>query len=511
VAPTPILQLLRAWDGEAPFELPDEPPLSEGALRFASGALDGFGVGEEEALDAMRARVECALEQALRDGSAHGEEVLLETLGASRALLIADALSARLATRFPAQRDALAALARRIVTQACDREALKLGAVLLGEVGVPADVPVLEEIARHDEFTLYAASAVGRLLEDPRDAWWRMARRVRGWGKIQVVQRLAPRVEDRADLRAWLLREGCANDVMPEYLAFLCAHHGRLAEALEEGPVDEALLDGAVLIAQALLNGGPAEDLDDLDQGARLLRALARTLEPRCQELERLSFFFALRTWLEWPKAPAGGEALWEARARRGFTRAVRAELAWACDRVRAAPWREEVLAAVEDPARRVFAWALAEWVDVDLWTVGLAQLSAQPLDDFLWYRLLQTDAPDRFDRLIRFAEEVLPLEAIATGPAHALGFGQAFAPHACLDFVLQGLKARPVACDGLLAAALRSPVVRNRNGALAVLEAQPSSVWGARTRSALAQTLRDEPREDVLERLRRLALPTVA
>lgn len=509
----PILERLRGWDGQGALELPDEAPMSEGALRFASGMLDGLGVSDSEALEAQLAEIERALEVALLGGEG-AVQGLLETLGAARALVVADELTAWLGARASAQRAALAGIARAVVTSARDREALKLGVVMLGSCGEASDVPLLEEIARHDEFTLYAAVAVGALLEDPREAWWRMARRVRGWGKIQIVQRLAPRVEEREDLRAWLLREGCANEVMPEYLAFPCALHARLAEALEDGPWDDALLDGAVLIARALLNGGPAEDVDDLDQGAPLLRALARALEPRCDTLERLTFFFSLRGWLEWPFAQDTGDPVWEGRAQRGFTRALRAELAWACDRVRARPeWPERVRRAAteEDAERRHTAWMLAQWLRVDLWEIGLAQLAAHPLDDGLWYQLLQTDAPDRFAQLLHFAEQALPLEAIASGPAHALGFGQEFAPHACLGYVLQRLEKQPASADALLAAALRSPVVRNRNGAIAVLEANPAAKWGERTRRALARTLQDEPREDMKERLRRLALLTVA
>lgn len=511
-AATPILARLRAWNGEGELELPDDPPLAEGVLRFAGGALDGFGATEGEALEAQVAAVERALEAALLAHDEASRQGLLEALAGSRALILADELVPRVEKHVPAQGEAIAELARWVIVHARDREALKLGAVILGVAGAPRDVPLLEEVARHDEFTVYAAEAVSALLEDPRDAWWRMARSVSGWGKVQVVQRLAPAVGDRDDIRQWLLREGCANEVMPEYLALPCAVHGRLVEALAQEPVDEGLLEGAVLIAEALLNGGPAEDVDDFDQGARLMRRLTGVLEPRCDSLRRLSFFWNLRHWLEWPHAESGQELLWEERARRGFTRALRAELAWACDRVKARPeWRERVLAAARDDATRYSAWAMAEWVGVDLWEVGFAQLGARCLDDFLWYQLLQTSDPDRFARVVRHAETVLPLEQIASGPSHALGFGPEYAPHACLGFLLQQMAKGPASSDALVAAALRSPVVRNRHGAIAVLEATSAAGWGARTREALARTLQDEPREDVKERLRKLAVPTLA
>lgn len=507
----PILDRLRAWDGKGELELPDEPPMAEGTVRFASGMLDGLGLTDGEALDAQVTAVEQALEAALLARDEASRYGLLEALAGVRALVVADALVARLEKHIPAQASAIAELARWVIATTRDREALKLATAILAVGGDRRDVPLLEVVARHDEFTLYAAVTAARLLEDPRDVWWRMARAVSGWGKVNVVQRLAPEVGEREDIRDWLLREGCANGVMPEYLALPCAVHGRLAEVLAEGPVDDGLLDGAVLIAESLLSGGPAEDVDDYEHGALLMRRLSRILEHRCDSLRRLSFFWHLRQWVEWPTAEEGQELLWEERERRGFTRAVRAELAWACDRVKARPeWRERVLLAARDEKERYRAWAMAEWVEVDLWELGFAQLAGQPLDQFLWHQLLQTPDPDRFSQVVRHAETVLPLEEIATGPSHALGFGPDYLPHTCLGFLLQEMVNGPSGSDALVAAGLRSPVVRNRHGAIAVLEAGAAE-WGALTREALARSLVDEPREDVKERLRKLAGPTLA
>ncbi len=100
-------------------------------------------------------------------------------------------------------------------------------------------------LARHGEFSLFAAVAAGNLLEDPVDVWWEMARSVHGWGKVQLVERLCRRAEDRPDLQDWLLRQGCVNDILPEYRAFACATGGRLIEALSADQVDDGLRERA--------------------------------------------------------------------------------------------------------------------------------------------------------------------------------------------------------------------------------------------------------------------------
>jgi len=97
---------------------------------------------------------------------------------------------------------------------------LKLGFILLRLAGAEDDRPDLMALARRDEFTLFAAVAVGNIQADPTGTWWAMARRVHGWGKVHLVERRSYRVEDRPDIRPWLLTRGCANEVMPEYLAY---------------------------------------------------------------------------------------------------------------------------------------------------------------------------------------------------------------------------------------------------------------------------------------------------
>ncbi len=72
--------------------------------------------------------------------------------------------------------------ARWLVRHAAHREPLKLGILLLGACGTGDDIADLSELARHDEFTLFAAVAAGNLVADPVDVWWGMARRVHGWG-----------------------------------------------------------------------------------------------------------------------------------------------------------------------------------------------------------------------------------------------------------------------------------------------------------------------------------------
>jgi len=268
--------------------------------------------------------------------------------------------------------------ARWLVRAARHREPLKLGILLLGLSGaeddlsgVEGDLENLFVVARHDEFTLFAAIAIGKLLEDPTDVWLALAEEVHGWGKIHLVERLCNKVEDRPDLRAWLLRRGCANGVMPEYLAYDCAVSGRLLEALSEDEPEDELLDGACLIIRSMLNGGPAADIDSYTDGAPAVRSLLGHLEGRCDSLQHLDVVGAIVDWMEWPpperepdKEPAGvadGDEVpaeddrWSGREGLGWTAGTRAELASRGREILGNPaWRKVVVAAFKSRRRRL-------------------------------------------------------------------------------------------------------------------------------------------------------------
>jgi hypothetical protein len=103
---------------------------------------------------------------------------------------------------------------------------------------------------------------------------------------------------------------------------------------------------------------------------------------------------------------------------------------------------------------------------------------------------------------VIEFAEANLDLAAIATGAADELGLGRGFEPHSCLDFVLQELRRFPGRGARLIEAGLRSPVVRNRNMAVAALAAWPRGEWSVGLEKSLEQAARCEPDEGVRERM---------
>ena len=108
-------------------------------------------------------------------------------------------------------------------------------------------------------------------------------------------------------------------------------------------------------------------------------------------------------------------------------------------------------------------------------------------------------------DRVIALALQRLPLPEIATGAANELGLGPAFRHHGNLDFIVQDLKRFPGKGLALVHAALRSPVVRNRNMALNALAAWGEWRWGPDTRRSLEAALQVEPVDKVRDRMEKV------
>jgi hypothetical protein len=498
-----ILAVIREADRPGEAELPDEPPADPTQIRWSPGSLDGvmarhFGGGEPVGGIAGRVRrligrrrdpaaeIASRVERLVRNPGDEERLALYRSAQDEDVLAHVDAVLERLV----ADPELLAAAephARWLAREARHRGPLKLGIAMLGVCGGAEDVVTLQTLAAHDEFTLYCAVALSNLLPDPVAALWDVARSADGWGKVETVERLAPQVGDRPEIKRWLLTDGCRNSVMNEYLAYTCATHGGLADALR-GEVDDALLDGACTIVSALCEGGPAEDLDDYEDGPEVVRRLLDLLRDRCTTLDRLDTVIDVKLRLE-----------------------DDAEVVAGCDSILAADhWPGLVRAAFErDDGDRWTAWRAAPHVGVDLWEAGFEQLAQGPLDGGLVFQLVHVRDAERRRRVVEWAERELPVETLATGPGLHLFAAEHHELDGAVTFVVQEMRDGELYSERLVAAALLSPVIGTRNQGLNALEAQPRERWGEQAEQALARLLREEPHDDVRERVAALAART--
>ncbi|MCD1261421.1 limonene hydroxylase [Paenibacillus athensensis] len=380
------------------------------------------------------------------------------------------------------------------------RQAVKFGLALLGLFRNEQVKELLMMLGRHDEFTLYAAVAMLNGMDAGNEALWELAQHVHGWGKIHLVERLEP---TRPEMAAWLLRHGCRNTIMPEYSAYACASKGDLRQALAAERIDAELLEGATDILGALMAGGPAENIDDYAHAPQALADFVRLAGAM-----PASGVKQLLLLLEIGEFCAGDAESWALRLRAVWTERQRCELEAACRAVIADKrWEPKVLEAVRsgDADEFLYGAMCAGKLGIDIWELLFGQLEADPLQERHYMLLGQSADPVRLRRLIAFAEERLPLERIANGPAQESGLGREHAAHRCLDNLLlvaerlEGLGTR------LVVAGLNSPVVSNRNKALQVLESWDVTMWGLQLAAALARLAENEPNAAVKQRIHRL------
>ncbi|HVY80954.1 MAG TPA: hypothetical protein VG994_08245 [Steroidobacteraceae bacterium] len=273
--------------------LPDESRHHHASrLRWAPGALEGLGTrhikwdGSEKASHAAR------LLELIATGNEAAEPVLYDLLRADDVVTFYNDALDLAAARVRDPGPELHAVARRFVTESADRGAVKFGIAMLGSLGDARDLPVVQTLALHDEFGLYAAEAIAELAPDRQQALYEMARKLHGWGRIEAVSRMVA-TKDPA-LRRWLLTEGFRNTITPQYLAYQCATIADLAGALRDltpqAKPDIPLLIGAADLIQSLVKPGPGAGFEAYDDAPQAATAFLQDIQNR---REAVTFYLA--------------------------------------------------------------------------------------------------------------------------------------------------------------------------------------------------------------------------
>lgn len=388
-------------------------------------------------------------------------------------------------------------LARSFAIESPDREPVKFGIALLALFGQEQDIDLFRTLGRHEEFTLFCAVALGKGCADEERELWELAKHVNGWGRIHLVERLA-KTED-PEIKDWLIRAGYKNSVMYEYLAYPCAVGGGLLAALERDEPDDDLLLSAAEIIQALLVGGPAENMDDYEDGAIVSQLFLNQMEKGRSALVEFLAVHAIRTFL------LGKDADWQARSNRGWTPEKRQKMLTQCAQIIQQPhWRDRVLAGLrsDDEGESYHADRAAAVLSMDAWPVHWDRLKKQSLESARWYGVMR-DCDDRhIGDVVALAESMLPLQQIASGPATEMGLGPGYEAHRCLGYLLQELGRFPGHGMRLIETGLRCPTLRNRHMALRALAAWGKDQWPVHMISLLKEAREQEPDQELRRRM---------
>lgn len=364
-------------------------------------------------------------------------------------------------------------LARWMTFRAPDREIVKIGIIMIGAL---KDVKSLEDLVilgRHEEFAVFVAIALENMLpkEQAENEIYSIATFIFGWGRINLVKKLADTESDY--IKEWMLREGYQNSIMHQYLAYICAMVGDLKGALSNFNIDRQMLNSCADIINALINGGPEEDMDDYIYAYEALNNYVTRVS---RGMDTLYYFLTLHNILQYLSNPN-----WDSKARElnGFTDKNRRDLA---NRITALldknKWKE--ILSKELKAQYIsedYVWRLnysAKVLGVDLWNFHLKRLKEKPFKILRWYEVMRIINSKRLDEVLRIAKENLCFSELCTGPEHCLGLGKEYEVYGILDIILQEIKLTPGKNEEFIIYGINSPVIRTRNNALETLE-----VWG--------------------------------
>jgi hypothetical protein len=462
-------------DGSLPdssFAWPDQQPHPSG-IRLADGHADDGLAYELSALERAQVHdLSTALRRAADDHAAPRLARLYQVMLSAANARCSEALLERLG-KSGADPARMALLARWLARKAPDAIAVKFAIAMLGRYGSAEDADVLMTLGLHEDFTLASALALCKLLppEQSQTAMWNLARRVRGWGRIHVVRRLAR--SGCPEIEQWLLRDGYKNSHMKSCLAYLCATGGNLLGALQAPVADDRLLVGAGEIIQGMLDGYDAvyeTMVHYADGAAATLAYLQRVQRQRPQQLQVAAAVIDIADM---------GNYGWDenhARHARHLARQILAQDYWpvlVVDKLQSGSDDEFELAATVAPAFRV-----------DPWEFQFAK--QQRRERSQWFGLTDTTDPKRVERYLALALDQLDLAALDRET------------HAAINWLAIGLRKFPGKGWPILRAALAGGDWANKSNALDTLAKWRPAHWNAEAVAVLEHAWRTETHVDL-------------
>lgn len=470
------------------FSLADKEA-QPGRIGFAPGAKDGIGLFHKEH---HLGRVSAKIVQYMRTGS---YAYIAGLLRMYRTLQVIDPVIKHIQNNhetFDARK--IIEYAFDLVFESTEAEPVKFGIALLGMFdfsGEPQIVNAVMALALYDEFTLFSIVAL-RNWENGNSNQFFIAQRVEGWGKIHSLELLEP---DTEEIRDWILRFGCKNQVMDAYLGLTCAMKGNLMEALHRDVMDSGMFDGISVIIDALLVEGPAAGINEYEHAEDALRLYLQSAVKHAATLKHLWHVLNVRDWL--------------ANAENSYKDELLVLCACIADMPR---WHELIKNAVAQGEEEMLFCAVdsAKRLQMDISTLLIKTVMKKPVEYSAYISVLYGRA-EYAKRLTATYEKVLPLKEMAAGMGNVHFAAGLQREHQCLEHVLAELGSYPNMGERLLETALQSPVIRERNTALSVLEKWSEDLWvsvwhiSPSLGSVLKRTALEEVDTDMRMRMARL------
>lgn len=488
---------------ESSNDLPDEL-MEDGNIKFAAGLVDAM-FGADDSADSKKRIAELSKHfrkiAKVGDKSAEQEFYQLITENINVIGIIDLFLQTIVDESLPVQ-PYLFKFAKDLATQTDKRNSVKFGIAILGlcqDKSVLNDIKIL---GLHDEFTVYSSVAIINLSSNVEEDLWELAKKVDGWGKIQLVDRLS-KLELSEPIKDWLIEEGYKNNIMYEYLAYTCAVNGELHKKLVNEEVKLQIFKSAAEIIDALIvEHSPAEDITVYSFAAQVIQDFIRHTKTQSIDISNFNVLNKIKDFLIDLQKDIGEQA------KNGWNDDVISNcIIDIIEIINSRDWKTLAYEGLKSNNNVIYwnAKQAAEKLEIDLWETVWSKLQVKPVDSSSWHDVIQYGKPENSDQIINFALRYLPFDELSTGPKDTNGFGDDYNKHASLECVTTFLGNYPQKGEKIILASLKSPVTRNRNAAVNVLDKWKRQHWSSEIEKEI-QLLQDiEPNIDTKENIGRL------
>lgn len=488
---------------EKAHDLPDEKK-DDDKIRFAPGLMDAmFGADDSDDSKKRIGELTKHLKRVASKGDKISEHEFYRLIAENEGVIgIIDVfLQAVVNDSLPIE-PYLFNFSKDLATKTDKGNAVKFGIAILGLCQNKSVLNDIKVLGLHDEFTVYATIAIANLSDNAENDLWELAKKVDGWGKIQLVDRLS-RPELSEPIKDWLIYEGYKNNIMYEYLAYTCAVNGELHKKLETDEINYKLFKSASEIIEALIvEHSPSEDITTYPFASQLIQDFIRHAKNQVTDISVFNALHKIKDFLTELQNDIGEQK------ENGWNQDVIINcLIEIVEILNSRDWKVAVYEGLKSNDNVMFwnAKQAAEKLEIDLWETVWAKLQEKPLDSSSWYDVTHYSKPEHSDLIIRFALNHLPFEELGTGAKDSNGFGDNYNTHASLEYATTFLEKHPKFGEKIIQTALRSPVTRNRNMAIKVLDKWNKENWSTEIEREVRLLCEVEPNDDTKENIKRL------
>ena len=485
---------------ESAETLPDEKKADD-EIKFAPGLMDAmFGADESEESKSRIKHLSSLIGKIAKNGDNQSKSDFYREITENESVIgIIDEFLQKLVQSSLPVEPHLFDYASKLATKTNNRNTVKFGIAILGLCQNKKPIDDIKILGLHDEFKVFSTIALSNLSDNLVNDFWELAKQVDGWGKIQLVDRLAE-MELNSEIKDWLILEGYKNNIMYEYLALTCAQNGMLNEKLNAESIDNKLYSSASDIIIALMDEGPAVGMSGYDESSEAIENFIRHSKKRNLNINSYITLHRIKDYLEEPLEENESLKNWNQNDLSNCLIDINESL-------NSKDWTEEVQSALKS-SDNVEYWngkQAAEKLGIDLWDTVWNKLMQNPLDSSAWYDVTANAKENNVEEIIAFAINNLPLEFLGSGPRDSSGVGDDYQKHSSLDSVITFLENYPKKGEKLILVGLDSPVTRNRNMAIRVLDKWKAENWSNEITEKIKRLKAIEPNQDTKNNIERL------